>query len=191
VLKTKIFKTKEQYAERKDFEVDLKPTLVKLRKKYGDKMPEIKVVSKRLKSIAGLYAACDAFVLMTASEGWGVPYLEALAMGLPVIAPRHGGQLQFLNDGNAILTPCGTRKALPEEQYWGGHPKATVGKPDEEAFANAMYYMYQALKSDAQDVKNVLNARIQQGLKDASRLTWKSAMQQIIDLMEEHNDKLR
>jgi glycosyltransferase involved in cell wall biosynthesis len=191
VLKTKIFKTEQDYAEMKGFEMDLKPVIKKLREKHGAQMPEIKVISKRLKNIAGLYTACDAFALMTASEGWGVPYLEALATGLPVIAPRHGGQLQFLNDDNAILTPCGTRRARQQEQYWGGHPKAVVGKPDEKAFGNAMYYMYEALRSDVQDVKDRLNSRVQQGLKDAQQLTWQNAAQQIIDLANEHNDKLR
>jgi len=50
-----------------------------------------------------LYASADAFVLPTRGEGWGRPYMEALACGRPVIATRWGGQLDFLNDGNADL----------------------------------------------------------------------------------------
>jgi glycosyltransferase involved in cell wall biosynthesis len=50
-----------------------------------------------------LYASADAFVLPTRGEGWGRPYMEALACGRPVIATRWGGQLDFLNDENAEL----------------------------------------------------------------------------------------
>lgn len=172
VLKTKIFKPGE---EMKGFEMDLRPVLLNLKKKYGDKMPEVKVISKRLDNIAALYAACDAFVLMTASEGWGVPYLEALAMGMPVVAPRHGGQLAFLNDDNSILTKCGTRKALYVEQYWKPNPKATVGNPDEVDFAEKMLYVYRNHKS----VKAKL---AKAAIETAHRLTWKNAAQQILDL---------
>ena len=35
-----------------------------------------------------LYAAADAFVLPSRGEGWGLPYMEAMAAGLPVIGTR-------------------------------------------------------------------------------------------------------
>jgi glycosyltransferase involved in cell wall biosynthesis len=50
-----------------------------------------------------LYASADVFVLPTRGEGWGRPYMEALACGRPVIATRWGGQMDFLNDDNADL----------------------------------------------------------------------------------------
>ena len=50
-----------------------------------------------------LYAACDAFVLPTRGEGWGFPFLEAMACGKPVIATRWSGPLDFLHEGNAYL----------------------------------------------------------------------------------------
>lgn len=198
VIKTKVFRTPEEIKEMKGFEMNLLPTYKRLKDKYGAKMPKIQLVSKRLTNIASLYASCDAFALMTASEGWGVPYLEALAMGMPVIAPRHGGQLEFLNDNNAVLTPCGTRKARPQEQYWGGHPNATVGNPDEKAFGEAMRKMYEEIRS-MKEIKlkprslgasSLLHARYEKmrenALATAQRLTWKNAMQQIIDISETH-----
>lgn len=33
-----------------------------------------------------LYAAADAFVLPSRGEGWGRPHVEAMSMGLPIIA---------------------------------------------------------------------------------------------------------
>lgn len=172
VLKTKIFNVGDEI---RGFEMDLRPHLLAAKRKWGANMPEIKILSKRIPDIASLYTACDAFVLMTASEGWGVPYLEALAVGMPVIAPRHGGQLEFLNDDNAILTKCGTRKARTEEQYWKPHPKARVGNPDEKDFAEKMRWVYE----NADSVKAKYR---EPALATAKQLTWQNAAQQIIDL---------
>jgi len=51
----------------------------------------------------GLYKCCDAFVLPSHSEGWGRPYMEAMAMGLPTIGTRWSGNLEFMNDDNSYL----------------------------------------------------------------------------------------
>ena len=46
--------------------------------------------------LASVYASADAFVLPTRAEGWGLPILEAMGSGLPVIVPDHGGQSAYL-----------------------------------------------------------------------------------------------
>jgi glycosyltransferase involved in cell wall biosynthesis len=51
----------------------------------------------------GLYAAANCFVLPTRGEGYGRPYLEALACQLPVIATNWSGQRDFLNKNNSYL----------------------------------------------------------------------------------------
>lgn len=53
--------------------------------------------------MASLYAAAHCFVLPSRGEGWGIPYLEALACECPVIATRWSGPLDFLHDGNSDL----------------------------------------------------------------------------------------
>jgi glycosyltransferase involved in cell wall biosynthesis len=51
----------------------------------------------------GLYAACDIFVLPSRGEGWGLPYLEAMAAGKPCIATAWGASLEFINHDNSWL----------------------------------------------------------------------------------------
>ncbi|NTW38230.1 MAG: glycosyltransferase, partial [Syntrophobacteraceae bacterium] len=51
----------------------------------------------------GLYSAADAFVLPSRGEGWGRPYMEAMACGLPVLGTRWGGNLAFMNDNNSFM----------------------------------------------------------------------------------------
>ncbi len=50
-----------------------------------------------------LYHSADCFVLPTRGEGWGRPLMEAMACGLPVIAPTFGGQSTFMNEDNAYI----------------------------------------------------------------------------------------
>jgi glycosyltransferase involved in cell wall biosynthesis len=50
-----------------------------------------------------LYRSANAFVLPSRGEGWGRPYMEAMAMGLPTIGTRWGGQLDYMNDDNSFL----------------------------------------------------------------------------------------
>ena len=50
-----------------------------------------------------LYAAADAYVMPSRGEGWGRPYMEAMAMGLPTIGSRWSGNLAFMDDRNAWL----------------------------------------------------------------------------------------
>ncbi len=48
-----------------------------------------------------LYRAADCYVMPSRGEGWGRPYMEAMAMGLPVIATAWGGQTAFMNAENS------------------------------------------------------------------------------------------
>lgn len=47
----------------------------------------------------------DSFVLVSESETFGVAYVEALAMGLPVIASKCGGPESFIDESNGIIVP--------------------------------------------------------------------------------------
>lgn len=46
--------------------------------------------------LAALYSYSDAFVSPTKAEAWGLPLLEAAAMGLPIITTFYSGQTEFL-----------------------------------------------------------------------------------------------
>jgi glycosyltransferase involved in cell wall biosynthesis len=53
--------------------------------------------------LAKLYANADAFVHTNPNEPFGIAPLEALASGLPLIAPNSGGVLSYANDENSWL----------------------------------------------------------------------------------------
>ncbi|CUG94344.1 glycosyltransferase-like, putative [Bodo saltans] len=49
-----------------------------------------------------LYCGVDALVQPSRGEGWGRPHMEAMAMGVPVIATNWSGTTAFLNDANSF-----------------------------------------------------------------------------------------
>jgi glycosyltransferase involved in cell wall biosynthesis len=51
------------------------------------------------------FAAADCFALISRGEGWGLPYCEAGACEIPVIASDHGGQKDFLDEETAYMIP--------------------------------------------------------------------------------------
>ena len=85
------------------------------------------------------YAAADAYVLASRGEGWGRPFMEAMAMGLPTIGSRWSGNLEFMNDGNSWLVD-GELVPVPDDadlinDLYRGH---RWFEPDVDALAAAM-----------------------------------------------------
>jgi glycosyltransferase involved in cell wall biosynthesis len=67
-----------------------------------------------------LYNIGDVFVLPTRGEGFGIPFLEAMACGRPVIAPTLGGHRQFVDESNALLVKSRPQRIIPHGPYGPG-----------------------------------------------------------------------
>ncbi len=65
----------------------------------------IRFVQERLspQELIHLYRACDAFVLPSRGEGWGRPFMEAMACGKPVLATAWSGNTAFMTADNSYL----------------------------------------------------------------------------------------
>ena len=68
------------------------------------RIPHIIVITENLaeEDIRNLYAACDTFVLPTRGEGWGLPIIQAMSMGLPTISTAWGGAMAFMTPFNSF-----------------------------------------------------------------------------------------
>ena len=69
------------------------------------RLPQYSVTVARLHNsmLPGLYTASNAFVLPSRGEAWGLPYIEAMACGLPTIGTKWGGNLEYMKDENSYL----------------------------------------------------------------------------------------
>jgi glycosyltransferase involved in cell wall biosynthesis len=66
-----------------------------------------------------LYSACTAFVSPALNEGFGLPLLEAMACGAPVLAGNTGAQPEIVGDAGILVNPY-RKEAIAEamEVVW-------------------------------------------------------------------------
>ncbi len=65
--------------------------------------------------LVSLYERCEAFVLPSGKEGFGIVFLEAMYFGAPVIAAGEKGAIDVVRDGDTgIAVPFGDTIAIKE-----------------------------------------------------------------------------
>ncbi|MCS6860245.1 MAG: tetratricopeptide repeat protein, partial [Abditibacteriales bacterium] len=87
------------------------------------------------RQLGGLYKACDAYVHPFRGEGTGLPILEAMACGLPVIVTDYGPTRDYCSEDTAYLVPA--REVEIPPALWGNqfktvHPPRWA-EPDKDA----------------------------------------------------------
>ncbi len=81
--------------------IDVQEEIKKLRLKNVSKVVVIKGQLSAEADMARLYRSCDAYVSASKAEGWGLPIMEAMSCGLPVIAPFYSGPTEYVTPENA------------------------------------------------------------------------------------------
>lgn len=84
--------------------------------------------------IVALYQSCQAFVLPSRAEGFGLPAAEAMLQGLPVIATGWGGHTDFCTP----QTAWPLRYALQPAQSHMGLPGSLWAEPDRAHLAELL-----------------------------------------------------
>jgi len=134
-----VLKVKDKKPEQQ-FEISWKEEFSRFKKRFKNH-PECLVLDKFIPKIEDLYAACDILCMLPHCEGFFLPAIEALSANKVVIAPRYGGQLDFLNDENSILVDGKVARADPKAMYWSSSLYASWFKPSVEDAAEKLKYV--------------------------------------------------
>lgn len=126
--------------------------------RYSNVIPE--------ETLPSVYRACDAFVLFSRGEGFGIPYAESSLCGLPVIATNHSGHTMFLKKDNSALVEIDEMETVDEGRmhvhYWDGQEFPSLRTSD---FSNgagaAMRWVYENYP-----VAKEVNKKLQTTLKN-------------------------
>ena len=94
-----------------------------------------------------LYQAADCYVMPSRGEGWGRPYMEAMAMGLPVIATGWSGQTEFMNADNSCVLDYEVVEV--PEPAWRETPTYRGHKWAEPSFTHLRQLMRRAFEDRA------------------------------------------
>ncbi|KAJ9446204.1 glycosyl transferase [Diplonema papillatum] len=96
-------------------------------------LPHIEVITEELseKSLVELYRSVDAFVLPTRGEGWGLPIIQAMSMGLPAIATNWSGNTDFMKPDASLLLEVESLAPVPYSSPYGGAQGKVWANPSE------------------------------------------------------------
>lgn len=81
-----------------------------------------------------IYNRSDAFVSLTRGEGWGLPIVEAMLCGLPVIAPLSTSMCSYLTEDVAFCLPVNKKLATQITEEFGQNFKNNYGKTEKVGY---------------------------------------------------------
>jgi glycosyltransferase involved in cell wall biosynthesis len=86
-------------------------------------------------ALAALYRETDVLLSLHRAEGFGLPMLEAMAYGIPVVATGWSGNLEFMDPSNSRLVPY---RLIPVEDASAVYGSSIWAAPDLDAAARAL-----------------------------------------------------
>ena len=132
--------------------------------------------------LAELYRSCDAFVLPSRAEGWGLPLIEAAASGLPIITTLYSGHTEFLQHiPSSVLPVTYTVDPVSCPEYQSYYPDnqgnwGSWARPDVVSIASAM-------QTVCREYDNLFEAACANSLTIRRTFTWQNSVDQAMAAM--------
>lgn len=130
--------------------------------------------------IGELNKSCNCVVYPTRGEGFGLPILEAMHLGIPVITTGYSGQMDFCNYENSFLLDYKLEISTKNEivnlnSYWA--------EPDVNQLKKYMREVYTTVTEGSKESKDALDERINNARKTSESFTWKISAKKTLDLI--------
>jgi glycosyltransferase involved in cell wall biosynthesis len=140
------------------------------------KTAPLMLITKRISdsSLRKIYSSGNAFVLPTRGEGVGLPFLESIASGVPVITTAWGGQMDFLTRKNSFFVKYSLRN--PSSSMKGKHcisrKFSNLFAQKGQLWAEAELHDLRSQMRKAYENQQLCKQKGQQGRQDALALSW-------------------
>lgn len=157
---------------------------------------EIEVISNNALSddeIASLHLACDAEVYPSRAEGFGLPQLESISFGNPVIVTNYSSYLDFLNFKNAFLLDYKLTNAVDSELVNVG---AKWAEPEIDQLGEYMRLLYKSREEIRNSKQKVFSGsfkpselseigqKIYNGVEKSKEFSWIASAKKMFSLLE-------
>lgn len=147
--------------------------------KLSDK---ITIVTGRFGScgeVAQLIAMADCGLFPSRAEGWGMPILEMMAMGKPIITTNCTGQTEYATPENAMLIDVNHKEKAYDRPWFTGQGEWNkIGKPQLDHLCEYMSIIHE-LKQSGKLLQNTA------GIETSKKFSWTNTGNAIIRAIKE------
>lgn len=121
--------------------------------------------------LPSLYKAVDCVVLASHGEGWGLPLIEGMAMGLPCIATNWSGNTEFMTKENSFLIPVEKMvEATVSNHFWAQPSVKELRLAMRECFQNRVQVNLKGIKARQDIINNFSQEKVAQLI--LNKLKW-------------------
>lgn len=131
--------------------------------------------------IGDLNRACDCVVYPTRGEGFGLPILEAMKIGIPVITTGYSGHMDFCDYNNSYLLDFKLEISSKNEivnlnSYWA--------EPDIDQLKGYMKEVFYTVTEGSNAQKLELDEKVSKAKVSADKISWTNSAKKTIEFID-------